>query len=183
MKSAEFYKIIEPFLAPTAMRNGMTRRKGIVPSWVLARGDERLYLFVKTGKYPWDDLNGGEFSVYAHQRRSVAPEPQYNDLDSLEVFQYADQALKMAMLEQNRRVYEKVAKIDVAKLPDVLQDPEFVDDLKEAHASAVESMSWEIESDRPWVTVNKPLFYYDQEDVIAWGGLIAGLMGALIFRE
>jgi len=107
-------------------------------------------------------VTGGNVSLYAFLRAPDAELPQAGEWGALYMFDYADEPLQQRILAQNRTAYKKAVAWDMSQL---------------SHLSAVEQQLarsqralflpiWrdEVESDRPWIVVNKELFYTDEAD-------------------
>ena len=125
---------------------------------------QTLYLLIKAGKYTWQDGLGSDFSLYAYLRDSTAPPPDPGEFDELYPFDYADEGLKARLLAQNRVVYEKIAALDIGYLQGF--ERQCAETRREA---LLPDLCADIESERPWITINKPLYYYDAADAAAWG--------------
>lgn len=93
----------------------------------------------------------------------------------LNTFAYADEELKKEVLGHNEAVYRKIRQIDVRLLPEA-KNPQWADSLKDLHSTSVEMLRWEIESDHPWVVMNKPLFFLDEDDLSMWAPTICKLL-------
>ena len=170
MNSKTFYKHIAAAVNATMNECGFERNKRSYPCWQQRIGSQVLHLMIKTGKYPWQDYIGGNFSLYAFLRAPDAELPQAGEWGALYVFDYADEPLQQRVLVQNRAAYKKAVAWDMSQL---------------SHLSAVEQQLarsqralflpiWrdEVESDRPWIVVNKELFYTDEADIQAWGEIV-----------
>lgn len=179
MKSVQFYQSLVPLIASSVLPPALELGMGAVPDWSLTLGRNKLYIFIKTGKYPWESYRGGDFSVYPYLRPYDAPKPACNDPGMLKAFAYADDELKNEILRNNEEVYAKVRQIDVGMLPEA-KNPEWADALKDLHSTSVEMLSWEIESDQPWVVINKQLFFLDEDDLSMWAPTIGKLFHQIV---
>ena len=107
MNSKTFYKHIAAAVNATMNERGFERNKRSYPCWQQRVGSQVLHLMIKTGKYPWQDYIGGNFSLYAFLRAPDAELPQAGEWGALYVFDYADEALQQCILAQNRAAYKR----------------------------------------------------------------------------
>ena len=164
MKTTEFYKHISAPLQPAMRALGFAKSKRTIPCWQQPLAGQTLYLLIKAGKYTWQDGLGSDFSLYAYLRDSTAPPPDPGESDALYPFDYAGEELKARLLAQNRVVYEKIAALDIGYLQGF--ERQCAETRREA---LLPDLCADIESERPWITINKPLYYYDAADAAAWG--------------
>jgi len=180
VKSKEFYKLLVPFVSDYFVANGFNKTKSTVPTWSQSYGEETLYFLLKTGKYPWENYCGGDFTVYSYFRINGDPAPTDGETDMLHIFRYAEDSLKNRILNQNRNVFAKIQKFEVTTLPEAIKDQEWCATLQDMHACAVNTLRRRVDDKQPWVTINKALYYFDEDDIKQWGPIISDLVMAVV---
>ena len=180
MNSKTFYKHIIAVVQQPLSEQGFERNKRAYPCWQQRIGSQVLHLMIKTGKYPWQDYIGGNFSLYAFLREPAAALPQAGEL-GLHIFDYADAPIQQRILAQNRAAYEKAVAWDISHSISHLSSAE-QQLARSQRALFLPIWRDEVESDRPWVVVNKELFYTDEADIQAWGEIVLAVFARVAAR-
>ncbi len=178
MNSKTFYRHIIAAVQPTMSERGFERSKRSYPCWQQPIGSQVLHLMIKTGKYPWQDHIGGNFSLYAFLREPDAALPQAGEL-GLHIFDYADAPIQQRILAQNRAAYEKAVAWDISHSISHLSSAE-QQLARSQRALFLPIWRDEVESDRPWMVVNKELLYVDEADIQAWGEIVLALFARVV---
>ena len=149
MNSKTFYKHIAAAVNATMSERGFERNKRSYPCWQQRVGSQVLHLMIKTGKYPWQDYIGGNFSLYAFLRALDAELPQAGEWGALYVFDYADKPLQQRILAQNRAAYKKAVAWDMSQLSHLSETEQQL--ARSQRALFLPIWRDEVESDRPWM--------------------------------
>lgn len=96
------------------------------------------------------------------------------------MFDYADEPLQQCILAQNRTAYKKAVAWDMNQLSHLSDSEQQL--ARSQRALFLPIWRDEVESDRPWMVVNKQLLYTDEADIQAWGEIVLAVFAQVAAR-
>lgn len=178
MKSKEFYKQMDDLTKDQFIELGFSKDKGTALLWQKERDDDRIFIEIRNGKYPWEEYSGGDFTINCH---CCPKSSSYNEIEeakhSVSFFDYLSEGEYSDLTQFNQKVCEKIKALDLSVFG---YSSEEIEVYEELHDSACESMEYQISSNTSRVVVNPPLYYLDSDDINHWATTINHLLKIII---